>query len=85
MSIPNMDPQLALVDLDRYLAGLILCIGRVRLESGDANFKAIATGAEALSIQFNTHSVPSKSEPGEADWSDPTSRPLTSPLPRIRG
>ena len=52
-----MDPQLALVDLDRYLAGLILCIGRVRLESGDANFKAIATGAEALSIQFNTHSL----------------------------
>jgi hypothetical protein len=62
-----MDPQLALVDLDKYLAGLILSIGRVRLESGDANFKAIAAVAETLSIQFDAHSVPSRIEPERSE------------------
>jgi hypothetical protein len=61
MSIPNMNPQLAFVNLDQDLAGLILSIGRVRLESGDANFKAIAAVAETLSIQYNPHNVPSRS------------------------
>lgn len=64
MSIPNMDPQLALVDLDKYLAGLILCIGRVRLESGDANFKAIA----AVSAPAMCGATPAASGKSVAIW-----------------
>jgi hypothetical protein len=55
---------LALVHFDKDLTGFILGVGGVRLESGDANFKAIA----AVSAPAMCGATPAASRKSVANW-----------------